>query len=220
MKPPFPLLAIALLGVAVGACGGAKPGSGAGPKPVAATAPSNVSGAGSLSGPSLPHYPGVKQYPGDMDGDNDRDSDEGMRTAGYEASPSDHRAIAAAVKRYYAIAVARDGKRACAMLVPSLAKAVPIDYGRYGAPYLHGKHCAPIMSKLFTHLRRLVLAVANTMKLIDVRLEGDHGYAALHVNAPCLREACVLNTRKLNLVNLLFKREGKSWKIASLLAIV
>jgi hypothetical protein len=168
----------------------------------------------------VPHYAGVPWYPGDSDGDNDHNAEEGMHSPGREGLPSERRAIGAAVKRYYSIALAEDAPAACTMLAASLRKSMLIDYGRYGAPYLRGKSCVEIASKLFRHERRQIVAVASTEKLIDVRLEGDHGYAALRVDLPCLPGSCVLDMRTLPIANVLVKREGESWKIDSLLAVV
>lgn len=205
---------------AVAGCGRAAVGSGHGHSS-ASTSASAASTASNAQGPSaVPLYPGVHPYPGDSDGDNDGNSDENMLTPGHKASPADWRAIGAAVKRYYKIALADDGASACAMFARSLARSILIEYGRYGPAFLHGSTCAGIMSKLFRHRRIEVVAVAATQKLIDVRLEGDHGYAVLHINAPCLRGSCVLNTRKLNIANVLVQREGDSWKIDSMLATV
>jgi hypothetical protein len=224
MKPLLSMLAIASLALATAGslaaagCGSAKRSSGQGAKPAAASTASRAAST-TVASSSVPHYPGVPQFPGDSDGDNDQNSDEGMRTPGHRGSPADTRAIAAAIKRYYSVAIADDGAGACAMLAASLVKTVPIEYG-HGASYLRGKTCAVIMSKLFKHLRRQVVSVATTQRMIEVRLEGDHGYAALHVDLPCLRDACVLNARKLNVANVLVKWEGNSWKIDSLLATV
>lgn len=215
--PTLSFLALALAGALAGCGGGGKQRSSHAPAALAAhSTPTPASGS-----QEVPHYPGVPRYPGDSDGDNDRNSDEDMRTAGREGSPVERSLIAALVRRYYATALAGDGARACSMLAAQLARSVPLEYGRYGAPYLHGKTCPQVLSKLFVHEHRLVAAVAHSEKLIDVRLEEDHGYAALQVDAPCLPESCRLNLRTLKIANVLIKREGNgSWKIDSLLAVV
>lgn len=220
------LLAIAPFAFLGGGCGGATGGSEgaagrARPAKQASEQPlSAATGRGPTSTAQIPHYPGVRWYPGDSDGDADHNSDENMRTPGREGSPADRHAIAVAVGRYYSIALAGDGARACAMLAPALVRGIPIEYGRYGPAYLRGDTCAGVMSKLFRHERRQVVAVARTQKLLDVRLEGDHGYAALRVSLPCLKGSCVLDVRTLRIANVLVKREGDSWKIDSLLAVV
>lgn len=218
MNSLLTLPAILLLSFAVTSCGsGGKRVS----RGTRATTVSLVASPGhASSSTSIPHFPGVRQYPGDSDGDNDGNDDEGMRTPGHEADAADLLAIAAAVKRYYTTAVAGDGARACAMLASSIFKAVPIEYGRYGAPYLHGDTCAEVLSKLFEHFHRQILTEAATLKVIAARLEGDHGYAALRTRTPCIPGRCVLDTRTLTLTKVLVKREGSLWKIESLLAQV
>jgi hypothetical protein len=221
MKSLLTLPAILVLSVAATSCGSAGKGVSHGARVVAATTASpGASPGGASNSTSTPHFPGVRQYPGDVDGDNDHNDDEGMRTPGHEADAADLRAIAATVKRYYATAVAGDGARACAMLSSPIVKTVPIEYGRYGAPYLHDDTCAEVLSKLFEHFHRQILTEAARLKVIAARLEGDHGYAALRTRTPCIPGRCVLDTRILTLTKVLVKREGSSWKIESLLAQV
>lgn len=216
---PFALCAAALAG-----CGGQAGRSadlGQQRKPVAARSVARRSSSSAdFSSAPVPNYPGVRVYPGDSDGDNDRNTDENMRTPGREGSPADRRSIATAIKRYYALALADDGARACAMLAAPLVKSTPLEYGPRAAPNSRASTCAALMSAFFRSQRREVVAVARTQRLIDVRLEGDHGYAALHVDLPCLRGSCVLYVRTIHIVNVLVTREGASWKIDSRLATV
>lgn len=95
------------------------------------------------------------------------DANEGYRDAddldslrvGIPASAADARAIVAAVKRYYAVAAAGNGAKACSMMAPSFASSVPIDYGKFGRSYLHGgKTCAEIASREFAHSRQQLTA--------------------------------------------------------------
>jgi hypothetical protein len=217
MKPLLKTFAVAIGVAALSGCGAARKSSS---EAGAAARPHPVSISTSAGSQSVPHYPGVRWFADDSDGDADHNSDENMLTPGHEGTPRERRAIARVVSHYYSVALADDGPAACAMLAASLATSMLIEYGRYGAPYLRGKTCAGIMSKLFRHQRRQVVAVASTEKLIDVRLEGDHGYAALHVDLPCLRGSCVLNAHTLHIANVLVERDGDTWKIDSLLAIV
>lgn len=228
MKPLHRLLALVSFAFCVAAsvgCGGeagrsnapAQPGKSAATAGSVAEADVRAADSGSAS---IPHYPGVPAYPGDSDGDADHNSDENMNTPGREGSTADRRSIAAVIKRYYETALAGDGSKACAMLAAPLVKSIPLEYGRFGAPGSRASSCPVIMSAFFKQERRQVVAVARTQKLIDVRLEGNHGYAALHVQLPCLRGSCVLDVRTIHIANVLIRREGVSWKIDSRLAIV
>jgi hypothetical protein len=96
---------------------------------------------------------------------------------GQTAGATDRQAITAVVKRYYAAATAGDGQRACAMIIPSLVKAVPEDYGQLGPSYLRGgKTCQAVMARLFSHFHsELTAPVAVTGALVN----GDHALALL-----------------------------------------
>lgn len=191
-------------------------GKSAGARSVHETAASG----GDLGSAWVPHYPGVPAYPGDSDGDNDENSDENMRTPGREGSLADWRSIASEIRRYYTTALADDGAKACGMMAARLARAIPLEYGPRRASNSRAGSCASIMSAYFRRERPEVVAVARTQKLIDVRLEGDHGYAVLHVDLPCLPGSCVLNLRTIHIANVLVAWEGASWKIDSRLASV
>lgn len=175
MRSLFALLAIALLGVGVGACGGT----------------SHASNRYLNDGDHDPI--------GDEDGDNSsdtdndaprdyqpvinesgryHDADDSMTLAyGHAAGPADTRAVVALVKRYYAAAAAGDGKSACSMILPSLVKAVPEDYGKLGPQYLHGgKTCEAVLSLLFEHFHS---KLAAPIGVTGVRIEGKQAYALL-----------------------------------------
>jgi hypothetical protein len=134
---------------------------------------------------------------GDDDGDNssdvDRDAsldyqaDENKRyhdnddvsdlSHGHVATAADVRAVTPVVQRYYAIARAGNGAAACSQLIPSLAKAVPLDYGRFGAAYLHaGKTCPAVMDLLFKHFRRQLVAPVH---VTEVLVKEDRAIALL-----------------------------------------
>jgi hypothetical protein len=69
---------------------------------------------------------------------------------GQPASATDSRAVEASVQSYYAIAARGDGHLACSRLLPSVAKALPAEYGRHGPAYLHGTTtCTAVLSRMF-----------------------------------------------------------------------
>jgi hypothetical protein len=110
------------------------------------------------------------------------------------------------VKRYYTAAAAKDGLTACSLILSSIAKALPEDYGQAPGPhYLRGgKTCRAVMSRLFTHFHRLLVTDAATLIVAQVRLDTTGGYAVLSFGAKPEREITVV-------------REGGAWKISSML---
>lgn len=96
---------------------------------------------------------------------------------GHKAGPVDRQAIAQLLEQFFALAAKGDGGRACRLLVPSLLKAAPIQYGRYGAPYLRGaRTCQAVLSREFTHQRPELTA---PIVVLEVDVEGDRAYALL-----------------------------------------
>jgi hypothetical protein len=108
-----------------------------------------------------------------------RDSDDHLILAYYgrPASPGVRREVSTIVKRYYALGVADDGSKACAMILPSTVRAIPLNYGRLGPAYLHSaKTCTEVLARMFKHLRRqLSVPVAVT----GVLVKGENAYALL-----------------------------------------
>jgi hypothetical protein len=107
----------------------------------------------------------TRGYLNDGDGDSfgaqeDRsyhDSDDNSLSFSGEAraaSASEARTVTMVVRRYIALAAAGDGARGCSMLQPSLAVAMPLDYGKFGAPYLRGATtCQAVVARMFNHSR-------------------------------------------------------------------
>ncbi|MGN6372803.1 MAG: hypothetical protein ACTHM1_07410 [Solirubrobacteraceae bacterium] len=141
----------------------------------------------------------------DSDRDSDANNDEGIVGSGRRATGDELRAIAAAIHHYYAAAVAEDGRRACQLMSRKFAKGVPVDYGRFGAPYMHASTCPAVMRRVFAHEHRHISSEAATLRVVEARLEGDHGFA-------------LLRSRPLSVSKILFRQEGGSWKIESLMA--
>jgi hypothetical protein len=133
---------------------------------------------------------------------DDRDS----LTVGVPASPAAAKTIAAVVKRYYAVAVTGNGAKACSMMARSFARSVVVDYGKFGAPYLHGaKSCAEIASREFAHSRRMITAA---IYITAVHLEHpDRAYA-------------LFGSRTAPAGFIAVVREGGMWKVDALLGRV
>jgi hypothetical protein len=191
MKPSLALLAIMLLSISATACGGASKATGSAPQ-----ASSNAATTGSSS--TKPTGTSAANPEG-----------EGAGTvklkAPTEASAPDRRAITALVKRYYAVAAADDGARACSLMYSTFAEGVPEDYGQPpGPPNLRGKTCAVIMSKLFKQLPREPSAVLAKTEVTDVRVRGRWGFVQLHSSAMPTGEISA-------------ERERGTWKIQGLI---
>lgn len=132
---------------------------------------------------------------------HDEDDEQAVRF-GHAASASDARAVAALVRRYYAVAATGNGAKACAMLLPSVAKAVPLDYGKFGASYLHrGKTCAGVMTRLFAHAQRELTA---PVQVTNVRVSG-------------LTALAFLGSKKMRASGIALHREGSGWAIAQVI---
>ncbi|HEY5194256.1 MAG TPA: hypothetical protein VIJ39_10350 [Solirubrobacteraceae bacterium] len=153
--------------------------------------------------------------PPDGDADRDHDYNENVINGyydaddtaithyGHAADATDRQALTAFSKRYYAAAAAGDGAKACSMIKPSFARAIPEVYGRgAGPPYLRGKTCAVVMSLLFKHLHS---QMAAPITVSGIRVEGST--ARIIVGSPATPVGY-----------LPMEHEGTGWKIVGLIA--
>lgn len=172
---------------------------------------------------------GDNDQPGDEDHDNNRDTggapgsidpyvdylppadnrayhDEDDQLAaewGRAATSADLQAVETVVERYYVALSRGEGAKGCALMAPTFAKAVPIDYGKFGPSYLHGgKTCAAVLTLLFEHLRA---QLREPIEVTQVRVSGSTAMAFLG--------AVRMRASELRLVN-----QGGSWKIDQLTA--
>jgi hypothetical protein len=137
------------------------------------------------------------------DNGNYHDSDDSIVTFGHAANSVDMQAIAAAVKRYYAVAASDNGSKACSMLIPSLARAIPEDDGpgSAGPSYLQaGRTCPAIMALLFKNMRNQVTA---SIHVTAVRTNGNHAVA-------------LLGSKTAPASEILIERQDGAWMISSL----
>ena len=221
MKRSLTLSVTLLLSIVLAACGAAGGGGRSGPR-----ASSNT---GSSAIPPLLYlnsdYDNDDYQPHGDDADNDdlvkpRDRDNDIdnssgsyfdgddrivRAFGHAASATDRQAITAFVKRYYRVAAALDGAKGCAMQSASISKSLPEVLGRRpGPPYLSGKTCAEVLTKVFRQNYRQIVVYAANLQVSSVRLGGQEGYAILAFKG--------LPGRALRLF-----REHGVWKIGALL---
>jgi hypothetical protein len=128
-----------------------------------------------------------------------------ISTYGREAGEPDRREIITLVSRYYAAAAADDGSKACSMIYSLIANSVAEDYGQPpGPPYLRGKTCPIVMSKLFRHVPGQTPATLAATRVTGVRLLPRQGFAQLSSKAMPTGEIFV-------------QRQGKAWKVGALI---
>jgi hypothetical protein len=205
MKPLLALPSIALLGLGVNACGG----KGAGSAPQFS---SSFAVTGNATTSTVRPKGSYLRGDDDADETNHKDEDDySTRNYGHAASAGDKRTIVALVKRYYAVAAADDGARACVLIYSSLAKgsnlgeAAEVAYPPApGVPPLRGRSCAQIMSLLFKEDHQQLAADVATIEVTSVRVKGRYGLALLGFRTSPERQIPV-------------RRERGVWKIDTLL---
>jgi hypothetical protein len=152
----------------------------------------------------------VQTTPLDADRDDDNrtgshyDGDEeAFIYYGHEAGPGDNTAVRALLKRYFALAAAADGKRACSLIYPLEAESIVEKTEESGGSSAsRGLSCASVVSDEFRRRHRELAVKSATMHVVSVRVGGDLGTAALSFSGE--PESY-----------LLLRREGV-WKLASL----
>jgi hypothetical protein len=225
MKPTLAVLVIALLSFNILACGSNKAVTPAPQASQSAQAPDGATTSRSTPTASPHGYlnDSDNDVIGDADNDNNHDndndnsedhkpedngsyhdSDDSIAAFGHAASATDRQAITATVKRYYAIASSGDGSKACSVLIPSLAKAVPEDYGQgsAGPAYLRtGRTCPAVMALLFKSMRAQLAAPVN---VTGVRISGHKAVALLGSTTTPASEISI-------------QRKGGVWMIGSVI---
>lgn len=205
MRAQLSLLAAALLSAGVCACGGS---SGNASSHTSLQPP--VTDATKFVGTSLAPAPVIAKADGDQDNDIGAPYDDTNNNStldfGHAASSSDRRAIISLVRRYYAIALAENGAKACSMVYSTLAESVPEDYGTApgGPRYLRGGTCPVVVTKLFEHYHSQLAAEVPKLRVSRVRLMERHGLAVLTFGTMPERQISV-------------EREEHIWRMATLL---
>ena len=173
-------------------------------------------GAGSTNHTPSTAATGVESSSGYAKADRDKDNDfsyaddtnnDEILDYAQPAGPADARSITALIKRYYAIAVAGDGAKACSMLYVTLAEAAVEDYGygSAGPAYLtQGRSCPGVLDLMFKHFHNQLVAELSSLKVTRVRLKHHHGLAVLSFGT--------MPERQINV-----RRERHTWKLEALL---
>jgi hypothetical protein len=133
--------------------------------------------------------------------------DENVLDYGHAANETDTRAIAVAVKRYYALATRGDGASVCKLLTAKMARSVVEVYGNAPSlPALHGKTCAVVTAKLLLQQHGQMSADDATVKIGVVRVAGAAGEVLLSFDSAWPNSYLVL------------QREHRAWKMGALFA--
>jgi hypothetical protein len=190
MKLPLTLIAVSALGLGASACGGA----GAGPKTDSGSRTSNAFAAHGNA------YGGE----GNVTAKGFDSDDAPIRFFGHEASAAERQAIAALLRRYYALATRGDGRKACGLMHPLIVEHIPEEYEEQPAGY--GHTCATVMSKLFQMRHARLVLDSSTLVLTGVRAEGDRALVLVRFAGEPVPDHIAVH------------REGSSWKIWELFA--
>lgn len=180
------LLATALLGVSVGACGGAR---GTESRHDSTSGSTRAAATGSVRtrtapGPKTPGRPVGDIHDGDdayqAKSVHEQHDDISVVRFGHEGSTQDKLAILAALRAYYAAAARDDGAAACRLIVSGLAEAVPKEFRKGSdAPATSPEACAFGMSKFFARNTKRLKTDAAGLGVVGVRIDGDKAYALL-----------------------------------------
>jgi hypothetical protein len=202
LKSSIALLMTVLFGVCVGACGNADKNTSSSSHPAStSTAATTASSATTFA-----------KVDADKDNDigapyDDKNNNDVLKD-GRPAGAADRRAITGLLERYYAVATAGNGAKACSMIVSTLSSSVVEDYGHgsSGPAYLSGgKSCPAVMDLLFAQFHRQLAIELPKLEVAHVRLVGSRGGIAI-------LSFGTLPEREISVV-----REGHVWKLAALL---
>lgn len=163
---------------------------------------SGLSACGDSGGPANAAHT-ASSHARDRDNDGDHNDDDAQVIYyGHAANATVRQSAIALVRGYYAAAMAENGRRACAMLVPLMAELVVEEDGK--SPALRGRTCAVVMSKMFALQHRQLVEKGVALQVLEVRVNGDRGVIVL--NFPEIPEARQFDIRRID----------GSWKLTSL----
>jgi hypothetical protein len=195
LKPLVALIVIGLLCVDAVACGGAGKGASSSSQVAARAATTNTTpnnGGSSANGASskppvqLLGEHAVRSFLKDFDHDSpgenprggrDKDDNPELPLLGHAPTAAEIPAIIGEAKRYFAVAASGDGRKACTMIVPSVAQAVALNFGRFGFPYARkAKTCQETATLIFKHLHH---RLSTPVAAMNVLVNGEHAYVLL-----------------------------------------
>jgi hypothetical protein len=209
IKPLLALTAVALLGVGANACGSTSSSTRSASARIggtsSTTAPATTSGpTTSTAGIPSPGRPGTDADDGDILTKIDSNDDGEIVEYGRPATPAEKLAITTFVKHYFKAAAAGDGAALCSLTISNFAEKIPKYFSKPSTkePYLYGKTCTEVMSRLFKHRHQLLAKEAAGFEVTGVRVNGNNGFALLaFTTMPERRYISVA-------------REGQAWKLS------
>ncbi len=146
-------------------------------------------GCGGESSPAPPANASSAKLP-PSDGDDDIDSlGRGRYDTDNDANPTygppvragERPAIVSLIERYYRIAVAGDGAKACSLLDPLVAEATLEEHRPgNGPPALRGRTCAQVLSRIFARRHRELTKDVATMHVGWIQRQARQAVALLH----------------------------------------
>lgn len=215
MKLLFALIAGILLGVGTSACGS----NGTIHHTISSHTRSSGTTGSSTTTTSTSSNPAESEEYANVNSKVDADGDEDVGAPhddtnnnsifnfdGKEASTSERRLITTLIKRYYALALAGDGAKACSIIYSRLAESLPEDYGQSAGPiFMRGaKTCQAALTLLFTHYHDQLAIEIPKLVVGRIRIHERHGTVLLTFGSLRGQYTSVI-------------REGKVWRIAVLL---
>lgn len=156
LRPLPALLSVVWLGAGLAACGGARG--------VTRSSTSHVITVAE-------HVLRLSREFGRIDAD-----DYPVLSFGRAATAMESKKITALLKRYYAVAGAGKGAKACSMLYEATAKEVVVEQDDWG---VRGGTCPVVMSRIFRQRHWQLVADADSLKVVRVRTDGLNGRAVL-----------------------------------------
>jgi len=126
------------------------------------------------------------------------EDDSAILNFGHAVSPRVESELIALTKRYYALALAGNGAKACSMLYSATATEVVVEQDDWG---VSGKTCPVVMSKIFQQRHQQIAAELRSFNVVRVRSDGLSGYLVVRTPiSPVAREFSA-------------RRVGRAWKV-------
>lgn len=135
----------------------------------------------------------------------EENDDREIEIYGRPATVPEWRAAADFARAYFRAAAAEDGATACTLLTPMLQHDLGGSYEHPSdPPYLHGKTCAEVLTKLFKHRHKLMTAETAGLEVTDVRVTPRTAFILLAFKG--IRERRFMGV----------ERYGNTWKLEAL----
>jgi hypothetical protein len=147
----------------------------------------------------------TSESPYEVAGHSNRE-DKSVLDFGHAANAGQSRAINSLIKRYYTVAVAENGSKACSMLYSTYAETVPGVYGISppGPTWARGTSCPAVLTSVFKHFHKQLAVRLPKLKVSRIRIKERQGVVILSFGA--------LPEREIRIV-----RERHTWRVLALI---